>query len=372
MRREAWYLMTIVLALTGIGVLAVFSASTVSADSMYHYLMKQALSAGLGLAAFCFATKFNYHYLKSPLVYGLIAAATLATLVAILLPGLGAIRNGAGRWIQIGGLQFQPSELAKVAVIILLAVMLTHRRERITALFRGFIPCMALVVFFAGLVAAQKDFGGPVVICVVGTIMVFVAGARWSHLIASAFPLGGAAAWLIVTDPERVSRLMIYLDPWQDPMDEGYNLIQSMAAFARGGLFGQGAGAGEQKLHYLPAAHTDFIFAVWGEEMGLMGTLFLVALFAALFLFSSRVAAYAPDFFGSMLATGIGALFTLQATINMAVATGLVPTKGLTLPFVSAGGTSLIVNMALAGILLNIALHSSLPERRRRLAPVAA
>jgi len=173
---------------------------------------------------------------------------------------------------------------------------------------------------------------------------------------------------LIFISPERMSRLTTFMNPWQDPLGDGYNLIQSMAAFARGGIFGQGAGAGEQKLFYLPAAHTDFIFAVWAEETGLIGTLFLLVLYATLLIVAYRIALCAPDLFGSLLASGIATLITIQATINMAVTIGLVPTKGLALPFISAGGSALMVNLFLAGILLNIGLQSREPETKRGVA----
>jgi len=376
MRREAQWLLFIVLTLTGIGIVAVFSASTVSAGTargldMYHYVARQGGFAAIGLLGLVFATKFNYHWLRSPLVYRPLVLFALAGLVAVLVPGIGVERNGAMRWISLGGMTYQPSEFAKMVLIVLLAVKLCENQQYISRFWRGFVPPLVVTVVFAGLVAAERDFGVPVIMCVVGLTMVFIAGARWSHLIISAIPLGFAGVALIVTDPERIERLMIFQDPWKDPQGAGYNLIQSMAAFARGGWFGQGAGAGEQKLFYLPAAHTDFIFAVWGEEMGLVGAVALVLLYLVLFYVGFRVASNAADLFGSLLATGIVMLFTIQATINMAVATGLAPTKGLTLPFISAGGTSLVVNMVLAGILLNVALFAAPPEPKKRLAAAA-
>lgn len=363
MKKEALGILFLILLLTTAGIIMVFSASTVSATSakglsMYHYFYRQIMYALVGLSLMGIAVAFDYRQFRSPWLYIPLAAVAIGLLIAVLIPGVGVVRNSARRWMMLGPVQFQPSELGKFALVILLSVVLCANEANLKKFFRGFMPPMILTVFMAGLVAAEPDFGIPAVMCAVGVIMVFSAGARLSHLFISAIPLGIGAAALIVTSPERVERLLIFMDPWKDPLGGGFNLIQSMTGFARGGLVGVGAGAGEQKLGYLYGAHTDFIFAVFGEELGFIGAAVVVTSFLCIFFLGMRVAANAPDQFGSLLATGIVTLFTIQATINMSVAIGLVPTKGLTLPFVSAGGASLIVNLAMAGVLLNIALQA--------------
>jgi cell division protein FtsW len=376
LKRESIIVLYAVLALTSIGILMVFSAGAMEDGSasgfgLLGYASKQAVFAVIGLLCMSLAVRFDYHYLRSPIVYRAVALAAFALLVLVLIPGIGVERNFARRWIIVAGMSIQPSEFAKGALILLLAAKLCENRDHIKSFFKGYLPPLMLTVLIAGLVVLENDLGTPVVLCTVGIIIAFAAGTRLWHILLSMAPLAGAVAYLIVTSPVRVKRVMIFLNPWSDPSDSGLNLIQSMMGFARGGLTGQGAGAGEQKLHYLFGAHTDFIFAVWAEETGLVGTLCLVALFAVFLFAAMRIAANAPDLFGSLLATGIVTLITLQATINMAVAVGLVPTKGLALPFISAGGSSLIVNLALVGILLNIGLQAVEPEPKpkARLAP---
>ena len=269
------------------------------------------------------------------------------------------MRGGAQRWIDLKFTRFQPSEAAKFALIVMLAIKLTANQEQVRDFFKGFVPPMLIAGFFAGLVLLERDLGVPVVLMAVAFIMVLVAGARLSFVIASCVPVAAGVALQIWTNPYRVELVLAFMDPWSDKSDSGFHLIQSLAGVARGSLWGLGAGASEQKLFYLPAAHTDFIFAVWAEEMGLLGTLTVVALFAVFVVAGFRVALWARDLFGGLLATGIVSLIALQASFNMAVTVGLLPTKGLPLPFISYGGTSLIVLLALAGVLLNVGLQAN-------------
>ncbi|MFA6243510.1 MAG: putative peptidoglycan glycosyltransferase FtsW, partial [Candidatus Hydrogenedentales bacterium] len=273
-------------------------------------------------------------------------------LVLVLL--LGDPLRGGTRWLSIFGLQFQPSEIAKLSLVILLAVKLSENQEHLHSFGRGFVPPMVITGVFAGLVLLEQDLGTPAIMVAVGMLMVILAGGRWIHVGMMCLPAAAALGALIVTSPYRVLRLLAFWDPWKYRSGKGLQLVESLAGFARGGLWGKGLGAGEQKLQYLPDAHSDFIFAVWGEEMGLVGTLALVLLYGLLLVMAIRIALSSRDLFGSLLASGIVSLILVQATFNMGVTTGVLPTKGLVLPFISAGGSALIVNLAMIGILINI------------------
>ncbi len=314
------------------------------------------------------AARFDYHRLRDPIIFRSLVAFSALLLLLVLLSRFGIQAAGAQRWLAVGPYQFQPAEFAKFALILLLAVKMTTHHEQIHRFSTGFMPPMLIAMLFSALVLAERDLGIPIVMMGVAYIMLFVAGARWRHLIASLVPVLAAVLILILWVPHRRQRLMIFRNPWEDRYDSGFQLIQSMAAFAQGGIHGRGAGASEQKLGYLYAAHTDFIFAVIGEELGLIGTLAVTALFLVLLIGACRVAMNAQDLFGTLLATGITAAITLQAAFIMAVTTGLLPTKGLPLPFIAYGGTALIVFLGMAGVLVNISVQAIQPERQRRTA----
>jgi len=354
MKRETTAVIVLVLALTMAGCLMVFSARGYESNAGEPRTQIYALS--IGLVAMLIAAKFDYHRLKDGWIFRGITLGSLALLVLVLVAGDEA--NGAQRWIRVAGFQFQPSELGKFALILLLAVKLTDNRENLRKFFSGFLPPICIAGLFAGLVLLERDLGVPVLMMGVAIIMMAVAGVSYHYLVASCVPMAGAVAALIVTSPHRVERLMAFRDPWHDPLGAGFNLIQSYSAFAQGGLWGKGAGASEQKLGYLFASHTDFVYALVGEEFGLAGTLTVLGLFAGLLYAGYRIAVNARDMFGAMLATGIVGLISLQACIIMAVNTGLVPTKGLPLPFISYGGTALIVFLGLAGVLANIGMQA--------------
>lgn len=362
MKRESIILLTTVLALVLIGLVIVYSASAAYslADAR---LAKHLVFIAIGLAALYIGIRLDYHRLADPLLFRFLVLLSLTLLIAVLIPGIGVIRGGAQRWIEIGGFQFQPSEFAKFALILLLAVKLSQNRDTVTSFSRGFAPCALIVFLFAFLVLLERDLGTPVVLCVAAFIMLVIGGVPWKFLIPSVFPAGIAVYALAISSDYRMRRLTAFMDPWSHRQEEGYQLIQSMTAFVKGSVWGLGPGGGEQKLFYLPEAHTDFIFAVWGEETGLMGSLFLLTLFAVLLSTALRVAMHADDLFGTLLAGGIVSLIAFQASFNMSVATGLLPTKGLPLPFVSMGGTSLIVFMGLMGIVINIGLQAEEPRR---------
>ena len=361
MEREATVMLMVVLALLATGILIVYSVSAVKpggADMFRHHVAY----VFIGLCGMAIASKFDYHWFQKRYVLGSVLVLTFILLVAVLVWG-DPIR-GARRWIRVAGFQFQPSELAKVAVMIFLAFKLTVNQKSIQTFWRGFVPPLATALFFSAFILVEPDLGVPIVIVATTFALMFVAGVRTRYMVASAAPVIGSVLFLVVAYPYRLERVLAWLDPWAYSKTKGFHLIQSLAAFARGSLWGMGPGAGEQKLQYLPDAHTDFIFAVLGEELGLAGTLATMCLFLVLMVMAMRVAKCAPDLFGSLLAVGVMGLITFQALFNVAVTTGLLPTKGLPLPFISCGGTAIIVFLGLVGILLNIASQAEEPQRQ--------
>ncbi len=365
MKYETTLAVVMALALVLVGFAMVYSARAVDTDAVALLIRHGAYVAAGFLAMLLFA-RFDYHRFRDANVYRFIAFASVLLLVLVLVPGIGHRVDGGMRWFRFGPLGFQPSEIAKFAMIVLLAVKMTQSRTVIDSFRRGFLVHFAIAGAFAFLVLLERDLGGPAILMGVAYFMFFAAGVRARYLVGSFVPVGIAGVALIVTAPHRMSRILAFLDPWAHRDTAGWQLIQSLSAFARGGLLGQGAGAGEQKLGYLPAAHTDFIFSVIGEEFGLAGTTFVVALYVLLAIAGLRIAMNTPDYFGSLLATGITCLLALQAAFIMAVTTGMLPTKGLPLPFVSYGGTALVVMLAMIGVLANIgaqALNHDAPRR---------
>ena len=362
MKRESIIVLGLVLGLVLTGVFMVYSTGAADPHGMARF-QRQLVYVAIGICALFLCANVDYHRLREPFWFRSIVLIALLLLALVLIPGIGEERKGAQRWIEVPGLtSFQPSELAKFALILLLAVKLAQNHEQMGKFFRGFLPPLVITGLFAGLVLLEDDLGTPVVMISVAFCMMFIAGARWRYLIPSMVPVALGIATLIVITPYRVKRLTTFLNPWKEREENGYQLIQSMVAFAQGGVFGKGPGRGEQKLHYLPDAHTDFIFAAWAEETGLIGTLMLAGMFLLLFAVILRIAANARDMYGALLAGGIAALVAIQAAINMAVTTGLVPTKGLPLPFVSWGGTALIVFMALMGLVISVGLQGFPPS----------
>ena len=357
-----------VLALLATGLVMVYSASSVVAydllaDSAYFF-KRQAAWMGLGLAAMWVARSIHYQRLRALAVALLLAA--LVMLVAVLIPGIGRVAGGARRWIVLGPASFQPVEVAKLALVIYLAQFAARRGMTIRNLRRGVLPPLALTAVLAALVLRQPNAGSAFMLVGVAVAVLFLAGARLAHLgllVVTALP---AAALAVVAAHYRLQRVLTFLDPWSDPQGSGFNVIQSMLAFGSGGLFGVGLGASSQKFFYLPERHTDFIFAIIGEELGLVGTAGLLLLFALFAYRGIRIARAAPDRFGALLAAGITAMITGQALLNMGVATGILPVAGIPLPFVSFGGSSLMVTMIQVGILSNISMYA------HREAPAAA
>ncbi len=365
MKREITITLCCVVTLVMLGILMVYSVTAVQ-PKLQHLWPRHMAFAFAGLALMFVAARFDYRRLAEPLTFRILAGIVLTLLVLVLF--IGSESGGGKRWV----FGFQPSEFAKFAVVVLLAAKLTANRESIGELGRGFLPPVFVTCLFAGLIVFQRDLGLPVVLCGSAGVVMCVAGVRWRYLVGCLVAGALAVAGLIVSTPYRSDRWDAYIDPWEHKADAGWQLVQSFSAFSQGGVLGRGAGAGEQKLGYLPAAHTDFIFSIIGEELGLVGTLCTVALFALLIFSMLRIAMRAQNQFGTLLVTGITALIAVQTLFIMGVTTGLLPTKGLPLPFVSSGGTALVVYLGMTGIVLNVALQSGEAQRETRRAPAGA
>lgn len=352
-----------VLCLCALGVVMVFSAGAVFAAKRYgdwtYFLKRETLYAVLGLMAFAFALRTDYvlyRRLTYPMLFG-----SFVLLVAVLV--IGSRAGGAIRWFRIGPLSFQPSEVAKFALIVYLAALLARKAEKVKQLWVGFLPPLIVTGALMLLLLKQPDLGTAAIFGVVSLTMLFVAGTRTSYLILSIL-LAAPVGWkLIVGTPWRMRRMLAFFDPFGHRRDAGYQISESLISIGSGGLWGQGLGEGRQKLFFLPEAHTDFILAVVGEELGFVGVMLVLLLFSTLIWRGFLAASRARDAFGAYLAFGLTTVFGLQGLINMAVVMNLVPTKGLTLPFVSYGGSSLIVSMFAAGVLGNISARN--PEPRR-------
>jgi cell division protein FtsW len=278
----------------------------------------------------------------------------LALMILVLIPGIGGSAGGAARWIRLPGFSLQPSEIAKIGLIIYMAYSLEKKQDRVKFFTAGFLPYMVVLAVLLVLLLLQPDLGAALTLGGVAIIMLFAAGTRPTYII-SMFLLALPFLYFLVMNVDyRRRRVLAFLNPWEDPSNSGFQIIQSWLAFGAGGVFGQGLGEGKQKLFYLPEAHTDFILSVVGEELGFIGVILIASMFFLLVWRSIRVALGAEDTFGRFLAFGIAVLLGIEAFVNMGVVTGLLPTKGLALPFISYGGSSLLITLFAMGILLNI------------------
>jgi cell division protein FtsW len=348
-------LFSTIMLLVAIGVIMVYSASSYSAffnpairDSMY-FLKKQGLWATIGSFFMFVAIKIDYHKIKK--YTKLIMAATVLLLTVVFaFPAV----NGARRWIQIGPASFQPSEIAKYIIVLYMSKSIETKGEKIKTLSHGVIPYLLVSGFYAGMVFLEKNLSIATVIMFVTLIVLYVAGAKTSHMLGliGLVALAGVAG--ILFEPYRMARFTSFLDPWKDPKGNGYQLIQSLLALGSGGIWGVGLGRSRQKCYYIPEPHNDFIFSIIGEELGLIGCTLIVILFI-IFIWRGIVTAIkAKDTYGTLLATGITSIIAVQAIINIAVVTGSMPVTGVPLPFISYGGSSLVFNLVAMGILLNI------------------
>ena len=342
------------------GVVMVYSASAMLAQSEHHgsfyYVTKQAIWTAIGLVAMLIAMQFDYNRLRDRrIVYGLLLLTVFMLIAVFAFPRI----NGAHRWIRFRQFSIQPSEVSKLALAIFLAYFLEKRVGEEREFWRTFIPCGVVTALLAGLTVVEPDFGTSMMLAVTFVIVVYTAGARLSHLAIAAAPALVVAAGLLVFVPWRMARLVTFLDPWADPQKKGFQVVQSLIAVGSGGTNGLGFAQGKQKMMFLPFAHSDFIFAVVGEELGLLGTLAVLSAFALLLWRGIRISLLAPDRFGRLLAMGIVTGIVAQALFNISVVLSLVPTKGIPLPFISYGGSSLVPTLAAVGILLNISQHAT-------------
>ncbi len=357
--------------LTGAGLIMILSASSVSAYAQYGssflFFQRQAIYSVVGVAALFLTSRMRYaawKRLAAPFLF-----ISVGLLLLVLHPAVGTTVSGSARWIALGPVTIQPSEFAKLAVVVFVAMILTKKwnhREELAHLALPLVPVMLIV---CGLVMLQPDLGTTVILAGSAFLLLFASGVRLRYLFTVGLTGSTLGLALILGESYRRERLLSFLHPWADPMKNGYQLVQSLIALGSGGWTGVGLGASRQKWMYVPNAHTDFIFSILGEELGLIGEIVVITVFCLLLYAGIRVAARAPDTFGRLLAAGIVSWFGLQALVNLGAVTGLLPITGVPLPFLSFGGSSLVVSLAAVGILVNIArspLADGPKERARR------
>ena len=349
-------ILLLAVALTCFGVVMVYSSSSIMATMRYSdgffFLKRQGIYALVGFALMALIMQVDYRHLRRLAVPFLLLCVVL--LVAVLLPGIGTQAGGASRWIRLGPISLQPAELAKIALVMYMAHSLAKKQEKIKSFKLGFIPYMIILAVLLFLLLLQPDLGSALTLGAVAMVMLLVAGTRLSYLFSLVIIAAPFLYFAVMNVDYRRRRILAFLNPWEDPTNSGFQIIQSWIAFGTGGLFGNGLGEGKQKLFYLPEAHTDFIFSVVGEELGFAGVLVIAAMFLVLVLRGVRTSLGAPDDFGRHLALGLSVLLGLEAFVNMAVVMGMLPTKGLALPFISYGGTSIVTTLMVIGLLLNI------------------
>jgi cell division protein FtsW len=344
--------------LLAIGVVMVYSASSWTSglnkstnyDDMF-YLKKQVMWSALGITMMCITMGFDYHKIRK--YTGLLMVLVIPLLIAVFFfPKV----NGAQRWIPLGPFgKLQPSEIVKYVIVLFLAKGLDNKGEKVKSLIQGVAPYLLVSAAYAGIILLEKNMSIASVIMIVTFIVLFAAGAKWTHLFGIVFPVGFAGAmFLIFSTPYRRERALGFLDPWKDARDTGYQLVQSLLALGSGGIWGMGLGQSRQKAYYMPEPHTDFIFSIIGEELGLIGCTFIIILFVIFVWRGIKVAMNAKDTYGTFLAIGITSVIAIQAVINIAVDTGSMPVTGVPLPFISYGGSSLVINLFAMGVLLNV------------------
>lgn len=342
------------LLLVSLGLVMVYSASSVMAmaetGDPLHYVKRQLVGVIVGTVAMLFLMQIDYRIYQRLANVGVALAYLL--LVVVLIQG--AEIGGSRRWLNLGLVNLQPSELSKLALVNFIAAYAASRPHDMKRFWRGLVPPLMVTAVFFALIMLEPDFGTAASITGTALIMLFACGARVLHLFgvgAAAVPLLGVMVW---REPYRMERILSFRDPWADPMNTGWNIIQSLLAIGTGGLFGLGLGSSRQKFFYLPEQHTDFIFAILSEELGFLGSSVTVLLFFLLAWRGFRIALRAPDLFGCFMAVGITSMIILQAVLNIGVVSGILPVTGVTLPFISFGSSSLVVSLAGVGILLNI------------------
>lgn len=346
------------------GVVMVYSASAVIAlqenHSQFFYVVKQGVWTLIGFVAMFVAMHFDYRILRSRwIIYGLLLMTIFLLLAVFAFPPV----NGARRWIKFSGVSAQPSEIAKLALVLFLAYFLERRVGNEWSFWKTFLPCVIVAGALAGLVVKEPDLGTALMLAIICAAICFAAGVRPRHLIYAVVPALIYVGKMVIFTPFRWRRMASFIDPWADQQGAGYQVVQSLIAVGSGGPHGLGFAQGRQKMLFLPFAHSDFIFAVVGEELGLVGTLIVVLVFGIFLWRGMRAALRAPDRFGMLLGVGVVVGIVAQALLNMSVVLALVPTKGIPLPFISYGGSSLVPALAGVGVLLNISQHANTNSR---------
>ncbi|MBB5172173.1 stage V sporulation protein E [Texcoconibacillus texcoconensis] len=342
------------------GVIMVYSASAAWAefrfDDQFYFAKRQLFFVGIGIVAMYATMQLDYWTWRNwskVLLY-----ICFALLVIVLIPGVGLVRGGAQSWLGVGAFSIQPSEFMKMAMIVFLAKFLSENHKYVTTVKRGLVPSLGIVFLAFGLIMLQPDLGTGAVMVGTCVMMIFIAGGKLSHFMTlGAIGLVGLAG-LIISAPYRMDRITSFLDPWQDPLGSGFQIIQSLYAIAPGGLMGLGFGESRQKYFYLPEPQTDFIFSILAEELGFIGGSFVVILFGVLLWRGIRIALGAPDLFSGLLAAGVTGMIAIQGMVNIGVVIGLMPVTGITLPFLSYGGSSLTLILVAVGIVLNVSRHA--------------
>jgi cell division protein FtsW len=370
-RAPAWEVFLTALALTCVGIVMVYSASSVAAQAQYHdaayFLKRQVLYAVLGLAVMSVAWKIHYARLRAWTI-PVLAVAVLAVII-VLAPHVGRVAGGARRWLPIGGLfNFQPAEMAKLGLILYLSNFLANRGPHVRGFGSGLIPPLVIFLLIAVPILRQPDLGSVLILAMITVVLLFVGGARIMHLLAVGAASVPVLLALVVHESYRHSRLLAFLDPWKDPQRSGFHIIQSLLALGSGGVTGLGLGHSTQKFFYLPERHTDFIFAIIGEELGLAGAAAVILLFMLLAVWGYRISSRLSDRYGVLLTTGLVTMLVGQAALNIGVVSGAVPVTGVPLPFISFGGSSLVTSYLAIGMLLNLSQYA---RRADLVAPAA-
>lgn len=363
--RTDWFLFVIATGLALFGAVMVYSASAMislqetaknpEGASQFFYFYKQFGFTVLGLVVMYATSKIDYRlYQNKTIVYGILGFTAILLLAVYGFPSI----NGARRWIRFAGVSFQPSEIAKIALPIFFAYFLTEKEDSVGELKETVLPCALVLGFFGALIMFEPDLGTTMVLCVIFITVYFSAGAKWLHIVLTVGSLLAVGVAALILSPWRMKRLFAFLNPWENSTDGSYQVVQGLYAIGSGGIFGEGFAKGQQKLFYLPYPYSDFIFAVVGEELGLIGTLAVTIAFGLLLWRGTRAAMLAPDRFGMLLGIGIITGIVVQALFNISVVISILPAKGIPLPFISYGGSSIVVTLFAVGILLNISQYA--------------
>jgi cell division protein FtsW len=348
------------LILVTIGTVMIYSSSSMLAIEKFkdgqYFLKKQIFFVILGLGMMVLMTKISQERLKKLAYPGILVSLVLLSL--LLIPHVGIRAGGATRWLRVGIFSFQVTEMVKIVMVLFLAHLLTRKIKHVTEFKQGVLVPLSITMLIVGLVMLEPDFGTSVIITTILMLMLYLAGCRILHLAGLAALFAPVGIWLLFHKSYRVERLMSFLDPWKDPRNSGFQIIQSLLSFGSGGTFGVGIGDSMQKLFYLPEPHTDFILSIIAEEGGFIAVAFVIGFFVVFIIRGFLISFKAPDLFSSLLAAGLTMLIALETVVNIAGVMGLIPLKGLALPFISYGGTSLIMSLTAVGILLNISSHT--------------